>query len=453
MKIKRQITLLISGIIIIPLLSVFIISMILFWDSSKKTMIEEFNQVRIKNEGNLPFEDWENLNSFISRLPNKVEIVIVFKNNIIFSNMKGFENNDNVFLKNIFTLVRETSDKFNYHFESITFSKDDQNTTGYIFSRLPVRKVNHRPKPATFIRYIAITLAILEITAVCIIIHISKNISNSIVFLKSKTDQIAIGNLESEITNPGKGSNEISQLAENLEKMRKSLRYNEERRNKFLMGMSHDLRTPVALIKGYTEAIIDGIVHGEDKVRESALLINSKTEQLENLITDMINYIKLENQPLEQNLIKTSLREYINQQAIQMESASQLYKRNFKYSIDIDEKTVIMLDQTMYIRTIENLFSNALRYTKENDTITFTATESEQDISISMEDTGMGISEKDKNHIFELLYRGTNSRREEGFGIGLSVVKSIADTHGWTIDVESKLNVGTKFTIRIRKSQ
>ena len=101
MKIKRQITLLISGIIIIPLLSVFIISMILFWDSSKKTMIEEFNQVRIKNEGNLPFEDWENLNSFISRLPNKVEIVIVFKNNIIFSNMKGFENNDNVFLKNI----------------------------------------------------------------------------------------------------------------------------------------------------------------------------------------------------------------------------------------------------------------------------------------------------------------------------------------------------------------
>ena len=167
----------------------------------------------------------------------------------------------------------------------------------------------------------------------------------------------------------------------------------------------------------------------------------------------MINYIKLENQPPEQNLIKTSLREYINQQAIQMESASQLYKRNFKYSIDIDEKTVIMLDQTMYIRTIENLFSNALRYTKENDTITFTATESEQDISISMEDTGMGISEKDKNHIFELLYRGTNSRREEGFGIGLSVVKSIADTHGWTIDVESKLNVGTKFTIRIRKSQ
>ena len=121
--------------------------------------------------------------------------------------------------------------------------------------------------------------------------------------------------------------------------------------------------------------------------------------------------------------------------------------------IEIDEKTVIMLDQTMYIRTIENLFSNALRYTKENDTITFTATESEQDISISMEDTGMGISEKDKNHIFELLYRGTNSRREEGFGIGLSVVKSIADTHGWTIDVESKLNVGTKFTIRIRKSQ
>ena len=205
MKIKRQITLLISGIIIIPLLSVFIISMILFWDSSKKTMIEEFNQVRIKNEGNLPFEDWENLNSFISRLPNKVEIVIVFKNNIIFSNMKGFENNDNVFLKNIFTLVRETSDKFNYHFESITFSKDDQNTTGYIFSRLPVRNLNHRPKPATFIRYIAITLAILEITAGCIIIHIADNISKSIVLLKNKTDQIAIENLESEITNPGKG--------------------------------------------------------------------------------------------------------------------------------------------------------------------------------------------------------------------------------------------------------
>lgn len=453
MKIKRQVALLISGIIFIPLLSVFIISLILFWDSSKKSLVEEFNQVRIKNEGNLPFEDWENLHRFISKLPNNVEIVIIFRNNVIFSSMNEFGNNDSVFLENIFNLVRETRDRFNYHFESITFSKFNKNNTGYILSRSPVRNLRSRPRPITFIRCVTITLAILEITAAFIIIRISKNISNSIVFLKSRTDQIAIGNLDSEITNPSKGSNEISQLAENLEKMRKSLKHDEERKNNFLMGMSHDLRTPVALIKGYTEAIIDGIVTGDDKVRESALLINSKTEQLENLITDMINYIKLDNKTMTQSLVETNLKEYIRQQAIQMESAAQLYRRNFKYNIAIDDRTILMLDQTMYIRTIENLFSNALRYTKENDTITFTATESESDIEISIEDTGIGISEKDKNHIFEVFYRGTNSRREEGFGIGLSVVKSIADTHGWIIGVESKLNTGTKFTIRIKKTR
>ena len=97
--------------------------------------------------------------------------------------------------------------------------------------------------------------------------------------------------------------------------------------------------------------------------------------------------------------------------------------------------------------------TNALRYTKEGDSITVSGVQTKDDVRITVADTGCGIARKDLDHIYDLFYRGTSSRREKGFGIGLSVVKTIVDTMDWKIQVDSEEGEGTVFTIIIPLSQ
>ena len=116
---------------------------------------------------------------------------------------------------------------------------------------------------------------------------------------------------------------------------------------------------------------------------------------------------------------------------------------------NLPNEYLIPYDEQLVNRVFENLLSNALRYTEENDEIRICAYEYENSIYIKICDTGIGISESDLANIFDLFYRTTNSRREEGMGIGLSVVKNIIETHGWRIEVESEKGKGSCFIIII----
>ena len=126
-----------------------------------------------------------------------------------------------------------------------------------------------------------------------------------------------------------------------------------------------------------------------------------------------------------------------------------VFKRKINYSIEIPEDLQIPMDQMLAQRAFENIFSNALRYTKENDLIKISAEIQNEEAVISISDTGCGIEDNDMKNIFELFYRGTTSRREEGMGIGLSVVKNIIDIHNWRIEVKSKVQQGTTFLVYI----
>ena len=231
--------------------------------------------------------------------------------------------------------------------------------------------------------------------------------------------------------------------------MRKALKENLERRSRFIMGISHDLRTPVALIKGYSEAVSDGIVNSIDDIKKSISIINTKAGLLESMINDLINYIKIDNTEWKKTLRPVELKSFLKDFATNMEGAAELYKRKISSSIEIEEQQVLM-DKNLFTRALENIYGNALRYTNDGDSISLEAKKNplgKTEISIS--DTGVGIPEEDLEKVFELFFRASNSRRENGMGIGLSVVKSIIDSHGWSINVKSKPNQGTTFTITL----
>ena len=167
------------------------------------------------------------------------------------------------------------------------------------------------------------------------------------------------------------------------------------------------------------------------------------------MINTLINFVKLENSDLRKTLTPQPITKLIKQIAEDAEGTIGVFNRKLTSNINLPNEYIIPYDEQLVNRVFENLIGNALRYTEEGDEIKICAKEITDAITVKICDTGIGISESDLANIFDLFYRASNSRREEGMGIGLSVVKNIIETHGWKIDVKSEKGKGSCFTITI----
>jgi signal transduction histidine kinase len=215
------------------------------------------------------------------------------------------------------------------------------------------------------------------------------------------------------------------------------------------MGVSHDLRTPLALIKGYTEAIADGMADSSEMREKSLEIIGAKISQLEEMIDDLINFVKLDSGEWRSCLETRALKPILENYAARLTSDGSLLGREVVTRIDIPDTLEIPVDERLFIRALENLSGNALRYTAEGGTVRLEAELSDaQTLLIRVSDNGCGIPPEDLPFIFDPFYRGSNSRREDGKGLGLSVVKSVVESHGWNIEVESVTGQGCIFTIK-----
>jgi signal transduction histidine kinase len=174
-------------------------------------------------------------------------------------------------------------------------------------------------------------------------------------------------------------------------------------------------------------------------MREKSLeIIGAKIAQLEEMIDDLINFVKLDSGEWRSSLEKRALKPILDDYAARLSADGSLLGRKVVTRIDIPETLEIPLDERLFIRALENLSGNALRYTAEGGTVRFEAERlDEKTLAIRVADNGCGIPAEDLPYIFDPFYRGSNSRREEGKGLGLSVVKSVIDSHGWQIEVES----------------
>jgi signal transduction histidine kinase len=232
--------------------------------------------------------------------------------------------------------------------------------------------------------------------------------------------------------------------------MRLSLKEAQTRRSRFIMGVSHDLRTPLALIKGYTEAIADGMADSPEMRKKSLEIIGAKITQLEELIDDLINFVKLDSGEWRASLETRAIKPILDGYASRLSADGSLLGRKVVTRIDIPDTLEIPVDERLCIRALENLSGNALRYTAGGGTVCFEAElADEKTLLIRVSDNGSGIHAEDLPFIFDPFYRGSNSRREEGKGLGLSVVKSVIDSHGWGIEVKSVTGQGSVFTVKI----
>ena len=453
MNIKKQFVLLSLLIISIPILCYSFI-IIHTYIHSPNRFLNKGSISNLKTElPQLSEAEIKNLGLSIKMLPRKVEAVIfrTTDHKIIYSSMPDIPVGTIMNHDEFWDFTAKTSDKYFYQFSKVPSAGSDI----ILLTRLPLERVETERRTKY---YLKVLFVIILITAVCLtlIILIAKKIFKGLKTIEKSSKQLSEGHLENSLSpevSPSK-INEFTNILNCLEKMRCELLEMHTRKNRFVMGISHDLRTPVSIIKGYSEAIMDKVITGEDEIHNSMELIEHKATQLEEMIDTLINYMKFNDSEIKEKLIPASITTLIKNYAKYVEITCKVFKRNVKTDIQLPKEDIIIpLNEQLIHRSFENLLSNAIRYTKENDLIEIVsyikAVENQNFIILQVKDTGPGIDKKDMDYIFDTFYRGTNSRKEEGMGIGLSVVKSIMDTHGWTISVQSQKKKGTCFTIKI----
>jgi signal transduction histidine kinase len=232
--------------------------------------------------------------------------------------------------------------------------------------------------------------------------------------------------------------NEITSLISSLNHMRAALKEDENRRYRFIMGVTHDLKTPLALIRGYTEALKDGVT-GDPASRGNATdIIISKADQLEGMINDLLEFVRMDTGEWRSRLQKIDIGEFLKTFAKRISLDAELFRHHTAIDIALPPALYVPLDERLTVRALENLVNNAIRYTPDGTTVRLGATMAESAIRITVSDNGPGIRKADLPHVFEMFYRGSASRREEGMGLGLSIVKWVVVSHGWSITVSSE---------------
>lgn len=447
MTIKKQFIILAAIIVTIPILCSAFVLIQHYVRSSERFLMDGTKQIKRFDSKDISKKDLHSLFETLRILPPDVEACAFTKDEkIVFTSIPEIPISSNPDTKKIWEYIGQSSDRFFYQFTTIDLDQEEV----VLVTRIR-RNKDMGKKPVDVISVLIIFLFVIVTICVFFIIAISKTIFNSIVKIENTTDKLANGNLQEKVPIPESkfSKNEITSTLNSLEKMRLALLEEQNRKNKFFMGISHDLRTPVSIIKGYTEAISDGVITKKEDLRETISLIQNKANQLEDMINTLINFMKMNSSQIRQKLLPHSITEIIRNFAKDAALTAPVFKRTVNTDIDLPENIEVPLDCQLVQRAFENLFSNALRYTNDGDKIDITSFYDDKNIYLEIKDSGIGIEQKDLKYIFDMFYRGTNSRQEEGMGIGLSVVKNIIDTHGWKIDVKSKKGVGTAFKITI----
>lgn len=448
MTIKKQLSILIIILFIFPLICIFAVSFANRLSNSVRFLEQEFEVIQNSNPQLLHPDQWNKLSKKIKRMSPGTDITLLSKHVVIFSTVKEFEEGDYIPEPELVEIINKQDSEYLFQIERP--SKDIQETEVLLLCRINKNRYERRKLIYNIFIAISTTFIILNLI---LISQLSHSIFHSLLVVQKQTESLAAGNLsENLLANKKIKNNEINNIIHNLETMRLSLLDTKERQDKFIMGISHDLRSPIALIKGYLEGISDGIFSNQEEIDNALKIINSKTEQLENMINELIYYEKLDYSSLRQQFVKVNLYLYAKEFLDSGIKTGSIFKRKLTGSINIDQHTYINMNPTLVQRLVQNLFSNATRYTKEDDSINCSLTENENEILFTISDTGCGMTQEESSKIFDLFYRVSNSRNDHGMGIGLSVVKYIVDLHEWKIHVVSEKDKGTSFIITIPKN-
>ena len=353
-----------------------------------------------------------------------------------------------------------TTENFNDYLNenSITVAvpiKNGQTIEGVVLLHSPVKYMSSALKSGiyTLIFSILVALILASISAVWLSISFTKPLNK----IRDTTTELAKGNYE--VTTQVKQSDEIGELAKSIDKLalqldkssKESERFEKMRQN-FIANISHELRTPITVIRGSIEAICDGIISDPKQLKDYNEQILSDSIHLQRLINDLIDLTKLQNTDFSIDKSTINLFEIINDAVRSMKqiSTKKGVKINFSAENAIEEDRYLFVGDYQRIRQmIIIVLDNAIKFSNENQKVDILLKKENKKYELKICDSGRGIDPENIGKIFNRYHKSNTEENKNGMGLGLAIAKEIALRHNIEIFVKSVPNIKTVFTFLI----
>lgn len=293
--------------------------------------------------------------------------------------------------------------------------------------------------------YIIISLLVLS---VIVAIFISKMINKPLVKITSSAKELSKGNYNVEFEKSNIA--EIDELADVLTVAASEMNKTDELKRDLISNVSHDLKTPLTMIKAYAEMIRDIPSDEEDRNKNLNIII-SETDRLNVLVNDLLDLSKLEEGKTVLNIEEYDLVENIEDILEKYEIIKET--ENYKFEVDMPDKAIVKADKSKINQVIYNLINNAIEHTGDDLLVKISVKKQKDGYMVSITDTGKGLTEKEKTLVWNKYYKKEKKHKRNvvGSGIGLSIVKNVLEQHKFPYGIDSKINQYTTFYFKIKK--
>ncbi|WP_437791722.1 two-component system histidine kinase PnpS [Macrococcoides caseolyticum] len=224
----------------------------------------------------------------------------------------------------------------------------------------------------------------------------------------------------------------------------------EQMRKDFVANVSHELKTPITSIKGFTETLLDGAKEDKDTLEMFLDIILKESNRIQVLVSELLELSKIE-QANHFNMVKVNLPQKV------FNSVEVVYplaeKKNIKFNLELEKNLFVLAEPSKLKQVMINLLSNAINYSPEDAEVTVKAYLKADECIVEIIDQGIGIAPEETTRIFERFYRVDKARSRDsgGTGLGLAIVKHIIEVFNGEIDVESELGKGSTFRIKLKQ--
>ena len=294
-----------------------------------------------------------------------------------------------------------------------------------------------------------ILLLILALAAMAVLITLtSRSTTNPIRDLSQAAQEIAAGNFDVTV-DIRDNVEELGELEKNFNLMVSELRANEYLRKDFITNVSHELKTPLAILSGYSRLLSEGGLTEAER-QEYARYVAEESDRLVSLIDNMLRLSRIDHQHIQPKRELFDLAEQLRQAILRWEprwSAAGL-----EIAAALPEEAPYTGDAELLFQAWSNLLDNAIKFSRPGGAVSVTLEEQPDSLCITVSDNGPGMAPATLERIFEQFYQGETDHRREGSGLGLPLVRRIAELHGGSVSAESEVGQGSRFTVILPRS-
>ncbi|MBP3729806.1 MAG: HAMP domain-containing histidine kinase [Lachnospiraceae bacterium] len=295
----------------------------------------------------------------------------------------------------------------------------------------------------TITRLSLILLPILILLAVLLIHFLTDKMLQPLKRVEETAREIAGGKKLDRRIEGIRSRDEVGQLAQTFNQMMEQLEESFERERRFTSDASHELRTPTSVILAQTEYVLEK-ERSAQEYKEALVVVDKQGRRMKGLISDMLDYSRLDLSSDRYAMEKTDLSSLTRETA---QAMAPVGESRLSYELSVEDGIAVLGNENLLVRLIQNLISNAFRYGNPEGFIRISLDKAEGKALLAVRDNGPGIPKAEQEKIFERFYRSDASRSVQGTGLGLSLVKKIAQLHEAELELESEEGRGSCFKI------